>query len=100
MPIDWSTRPSSSIATHRVVKAPPSSGSRLPPNSSGTTRPKRPEVTHLRDEVGREVRVPVPLGHVRLDLALGEVAHDLAEVLVVLAELEHRSSSRGRGHGA
>ena len=29
MPIDWSTRPSSSIATHRLVKSPSA-----PPNSS------------------------------------------------------------------
>ena len=31
MPIDWSTRPSSSMATHRLVKSPPA-----PPYSSGT----------------------------------------------------------------
>ena len=37
MPIDWSTRPSSSIATHSVVKSAP-----LPPCSSGTTSPNNP----------------------------------------------------------
>ena len=40
MPIDWSTRPSSSIAMHRLVNTPPSESSSEPPNSSGTTRPK------------------------------------------------------------
>ena len=42
MPIDWSTRPSSSIAMHRLVNAPPSDASSEPPNSSGTTSPNRP----------------------------------------------------------
>ena len=41
IPIDWSTRPSSSIATQRLVKSEPSSPA-VPPNSSGTTRPNRP----------------------------------------------------------
>ena len=48
------------------------------------------EVTHLGDEVGREVAVAVPLRDVRRDLRLGELAHDRAEVLVLLAQLEHR----------
>ena len=39
MPMDWSTRPSSSMATQRLVKSP---ASPAPPNSSGTTRPNRP----------------------------------------------------------
>ena len=42
MPIDWSTRPSSSMAMHRLVKAPPSASSREPPYCSGTTRPNSP----------------------------------------------------------
>ena len=37
MPIDWSTREISSIATHRLVKSPPA-----PPYSSGAVRPNRP----------------------------------------------------------
>ena len=65
MPIDWSTRPSSSIATHRLVKSPPSASSSEPPNSSGTTRPNRPSSPILRHEVGREVVVAVPLRDVR-----------------------------------
>ena len=48
------------------------------------------EVAHLRDEVGREVAVAVPLRDVRRDLRLGELAHDRAEVLVLLAQVEHR----------
>ncbi len=47
------------------------------------------EVAHLRHELGGEVRVAVPLLDVRGDLALGEVADDHAEVLVLLAQLEH-----------
>ena len=62
MPIDWSTRPSSSMAMHRLVNAPPSPASSEPPNSSGTTRPNRPEVTHARHEVGREVVRRGPTG--------------------------------------
>ena len=37
MPIAWSTRPSSSMATHRLVKSPPA-----PPYSSGAMRPNSP----------------------------------------------------------
>ena len=40
IPIDWSTRPSSSIATHSEVKSP--SPVAWPPYSSGTTSPKSP----------------------------------------------------------
>ena len=39
MPIDWSTRPISSIATHSEVKSP---SSPAPPNSSGAVRPNSP----------------------------------------------------------
>ena len=39
MPIDWSTRPSSSIATHRLVKSPPA-----PPYSSGAVMPNNPSL--------------------------------------------------------
>ena len=39
MPIDWSTRPISSIATHRLVKSP---SSPAPPYSSGAVRPISP----------------------------------------------------------
>ena len=51
---------------------------------------EQPEVAHLGHQVGREVVVPVPLRDVRRDLGLGELAHDRAEVLVLLAQLEHR----------
>ena len=37
MPIDWSTRPISSIATHRLVKSPSA-----PPYSSGAVSPNSP----------------------------------------------------------
>ncbi len=37
MPMDWSTRPSSSIATQRLVKSPSA-----PPNSSGAVSPNSP----------------------------------------------------------
>ena len=56
---------------------------------------EQPEVAHLRHEVGREVGGGVPLGDVGRDLLLGEVADDHPEVLVVLAELEHRCSPEG-----
>ena len=41
MPIDWSTRPISSIATHRLVKSP---SSPMPPYSSGAVRPNSPSL--------------------------------------------------------
>ena len=53
------------------------------------------EVTHLGHQVGREEGGGVPLGDVGRDLLLGEVADDHPEVLVVLAELEHRCSPEG-----
>ena len=81
MPIDWSTRPSSSMATHSEVKSPP-----LPPYSSGTTSPNRPSSPIARTTSSGKVVLAVPLGDVRGDLALGEVAHDLAERLVVVAD--------------
>ena len=41
MPIDWSTRPISSIATHRLVKSP---SSPAPPYSSGAVSPNSPSL--------------------------------------------------------
>ena len=85
MPIDWSTRPISSIATHRLVKSP---SSPAPPYSSGAVSPNRPELAHLVHDVDREVVVAVPLRGVRRDLGLGELADDLAEGLVLSGQLE------------
>src|SRR5690349_13679616 len=45
MPTDWSTRPSSSIATQRLVKSP---SSPAPPYSSGAVSPKSPSSPILR----------------------------------------------------
>ena len=97
MPIDWSTRPSSSIATQREVKS-----DSAPPNSSGTTRPNSPSSPILGTRSTGKWCVAVPGGDVRGDLRLGEVAHQRAELLVVLAELEHRSgpSSDAEDHPA
>ena len=74
------------MATHTEVKSAP-----LPPYSSGTASPNRPELAHRVDDVDREVVVAVPLRHVRGDLGLGEIAYDLAEGLVVGGQLEHHS---------
>ena len=86
MPIDWSTRPISSMATHRLVKSPSRAAVLL-----RRVQPEQAELTHLLDHVDREVVVVVPLGGVRGDLLLGEVAHGAAELLVVLGQVE--------GHG-
>ena len=91
MPMDWSTRPSSSMATQRLVKAPLVGVGAA--ELLGHDEAEQPEVAHLGHEVGREVVVAVPLRDVRRDLALGELADDRAEVLVVLAELEHVGGS-------
>ena len=42
MPIDWSTRPSSSMARQSEVNGPSSGARPAPPYSSGATRPNRP----------------------------------------------------------
>ncbi len=89
MPIDWSTRPSSSIATHSEVKSPPE-----PPYCSGAIRPNSPSSPILRDQLDREAVVAIPLRDVGRDLGLGEVPHHLSEQLVILGQLEHDSSSR------
>ena len=62
MPTDWSARPSSSIAMQREVKSAPRAAVPL-----GRGEAEQPEVAELRDEVGGEVVVAVPLGDVRLD---------------------------------
>ena len=70
---------------------------RAPPNSSGTTRPNSPRSPIFGTRSTGKWCSRSHCGDVRRDLGLGEVAHHLAEVLVVLAQLEHRSAPcRGR----
>ena len=88
MPIDWSTRPISSIARQRLVKPPSSPASPAPPYSSGRGEPHQPELAHLLHDVDREVVVAVPLRGVRRDLLLGEVADGTTELLVLGRQLE------------
>ena len=88
MPTDWSTRPSSSIATQSEVKS-----DSAPAELLRHDHAEQPEVAHLGDEVDREVVLAVPAGGVRGDLRLGEVAHERAELFMVLAELEHGGPS-------
>ena len=98
MPIDWSTRPISSIARHSDVKPPSSPAIPAPPNSSGAVSPIRPSCAHLLHDVGREVVVAVPLRGVRRDLLLGEVADAAAELLVLGGQLEgHDPQTSARG---
>ena len=56
MPSDWSTRPISSIATHRLVKSPSGAAELLRGGE-----PEQAEVAHLLHDVGREVVLAVPL---------------------------------------
>ena len=88
MPIDWSTRPISSIARQRLVKPPSSPASPAPPYSSGAVSPIRPSCAHLLHDVDREVVLAVPLRGVRRDLLLGEVADGTPELLVLGGQLE------------
>ena len=67
------------MAMHSVVKSAPE-----PPYSSGNGRPNRPELAHRQHGVDRERVVAVPRLGVRRDLALGEVADDLAERLLLV----------------
>ena len=80
--IEWSTRASSSIAMHSIVRSPPP-----PPYSSGNGMPNSPRSPIAAHDVDREVVVAVPRLGVRRDLALGEVAHHPAQRLVLLGEL-------------
>ena len=48
---------------------------------------EQPEVAHRPHDVDREVVVAVPRLRVRRDLALGELAHDPAQRVVLLGEL-------------
>src|SRR5664280_2685336 len=52
----------------------------------GEDEPEQPEIAHRSRDFDGEVVVAVPLGGVRCDLRLGEVAHDIAEHLVVVAQ--------------
>ena len=64
------------------------------PELLGHHKTEQPQATHLGDEVDREMLLAIPPGNVRSDLRLGELAHDGAEVFVVLAELEHLGALR------
>ena len=107
MPIDWSTRPSSSIAMHRLVNAPPSVASSDPPNSSGTTRPNRPRSPIVGTRSAGKWCSRSHWATCGSTASVGELADHLAEVLVVLAQLVHRRSfaqvvptpGRGAWHG-
>ena len=50
---------------------------------------EQPKVTHLGDQINREMVLAVPCGDVRSHLGLGELPHDSAEVFMILTELEH-----------
>ena len=95
MPIDWSTRPISSIATQRQVKSPSSPPARAAVLLGGG-EPEQAERAHLVHDVGREVVVAVPLRGVRRDLGLGEVADAAAELLVLGGQLEAHARHANR----
>ena len=90
MPIDWSTRPISSIATQRLVKSPSSPGAAV---LLGRGEAEQPERAHLVHDVDREVVVAVPLRGVRRDLGLREVADGTAELLVLAGQRKGRLSA-------
>ena len=78
--MDWSTRPISSIATHRLVKSP---SSPAPPNSSGAVSPNEPSPPIFFTASTGKWWSTVPLRGVRRDLALRELADAAAELLVL-----------------
>ena len=86
MPTDWSTRPSSSMARHKVVKSAP-----LPPHCSGNTRPNSP-----RSAMARTTSIGKTWSRSHCSAwgaisASGEVTHDEPEGLVLVGEVEvHR----------
>ena len=78
MPIDWSTRPISSIATQRLVKSPSA-----PPYSSGAVSPNSPSwPIFCTTSTGKWCSRSHCAG-VRRDLLLGEVADRAPELLVL-----------------
>ena len=58
--------------------------------------PEEAEVAHLPHHFNREVVIAVPLGDVRRDRGLGEVADDGPELLELVGQLEaHVATSAG-----
>ena len=89
MPMLWSTRPISSMARHSVVKSAPDAAVLL-----GEDQAEQAELAHGQHRLEREGVVAVPGLGMGRDLGLGEVSHDLAEGLLLVAEVDvHRSSS-------
>ena len=79
------------MATQRVVKSAAGAAELLRHDQA-----EQPEVAHLAGRGRPGSGGPGPTRDVRRDLGLGEVAHHGAELLVVLAELEHGLALRGR----
>ena len=78
------------MAMHSVVKSAAAAAVLL-----GERQAEQAELAHGQHGVDREGVVAVPRLGVRRDLALGEVADDLAERLLLVAELEvHRADRR------
>ena len=90
MPIDWSTRPISSIATHRLVKSP---SSPAPPYSSGAVRPISPSLPiFCTTSVGKWWSRSHCAACGR-DLGLGELADAAPELLVLAGQLERHGGT-------
>ena len=62
----------------------------VPPCSSGNTRPEEPEVAHLPVQLARELAGRLELGDPRPHLLAAEVAHELADRLVLLTQQRRR----------
>ena len=84
MPIDWSTRPSSSIATQSEVKSAPRAAVLLRDGEA-----EQAELAHLGTRSTGKWCSRSHCATCGATSALGEVAHDLAESLVLLGQLEH-----------
>ena len=82
IPIDWSTRPSSSIATHSDGEVAAGAAPLL-----GEHDAEESEVAHLPHDVDGEVMFAVPLRGVRSDLGLGELAHGRPQQVVLGRQL-------------
>ena len=60
----------------------------LPPYSAGNGSPNKPELTHGQHGLGGEGVIAIPRFGIRRDRGASEVAHDLAELLLLVAEVE------------
>ena len=95
MPIDWSTRPISSMATQSAGEVAATAAVLF-----RRGEPEQPELTHRWNDLDRKMMLLIPTGGMRGDLGLGELADDLSERLMVGRQLEAHPPPSSQAFGA